>query len=295
MSFNTRKLKKAANPYLLVAPMMIAIGVVVLWPIARIAWMSFFDIRLSRPGSAPFVGLENYFDVMASSDFRNTLRTTLIYAGVTIPIRLGLGLWLALLLNRAFRGRAAVRAIFLVPWALPVVITGLLWIWILQTESGILNYFLVESGILDQAVPFLGSRDTALLFVMGVNIWKGTPFVAIMFLAALQTVPAELLEAAEVDGASYRQRLFQVVLPLIRPVTIFVSVLLVIWTLRDFDLVFVLTQGGPARATELFTLYVYTTAFKGLRIGEASAAGMILLLISFSVAYLLTRLNREST
>lgn len=276
-------------PYALVAPALAVVAVMMLWPVAQTLWVSLHDYYLARPGEHPFVGAANYQRILSDPIFGRSMIVTVLYTAVTVPARFVLGLAIALLLNERFRGRTMVRALVIIPWAMPVVVVGLLSVQMLDTEYGIIPYLLQNVGIgQDAPVAFVTSSTLALPTAMVVNIWKGTPFAAIMLLAGLQALPRDLYEAARIDGASTWQAFRAVTLPLLRSTSAVVILLLVIWTLKDFAIVYVLTGGGPAHASEVLPIYIYNQAFRGLRMDDASAAGIILLAISliFTVAFL---------
>lgn len=284
----SRWFRRNSLAYLLVLPMVTAMALLILYPIGRVIYMSFHDFYLARPGAHPFIGLTNYLNVVKAFEFANSVKVTAIYILVTVPVRFILALALAVFLNEKFPGRGFVRSMAIIPWALPVVIAGLIWVWILNPEQGIINYTLLKMRVIDAPISWLGTRDYALPATMFINIWKGTPFIAIMLLAGLQSIPHELYEAGMIDGASAWRRFTDITIPMLKPVISFSILLLFIWTMRDFDIVYVMTYGGPARATELFTIFIYNTAFKSMRLGEASAAGVLLLLVSlvFTVFFL---------
>jgi multiple sugar transport system permease protein len=202
---------------------------------------------------------------------------------------LGIGLTTALLLDRRFPGRAAVRALFILPWAIPFVAAALIWGWIFDYEYGVLNYLLRTTGVVDHKINFLLGCPIALASLTGVSVWKLFPLGTVMFLAGLQTIPAEYYEAAKVDGADLLQSFHYITLPGLRNVSIVLTLLITIWTFgRAFTIIFLLTEGGPAGCTENIVIRTYLEAFKFFHIGTASALGTIVLAISlaFSLAYL---------
>jgi multiple sugar transport system permease protein len=276
--------------------MVILMGIFIIAPILRNAWMSVHEWYLPRPGYHPFVGLKNYYDVFTASTFQNSLKVTGIYVVVTVLARYVLAMGIALLLNVPFRGRGLVRSIVIIPWAIPVVVACLIWAQMLDFQFGPINYWLMQLGILDERANWLADLNLVLPTAMVVNIWKGTAYPAIMLLAGLQSIPLDLYEAAAVDGASSWRKFASITLPMLKPVSLIVFLLLVIWTIKDFGIIYVLTQGGPAHATEVLTVYVYKRAFEGMRLGEAAAGGMVLLAISMllTVFYLKVLGGEES-
>jgi multiple sugar transport system permease protein len=262
---------------LLMAPAVLIIAVVTVYPFLRSFWISLHGWNLTRPQEGhPFLGLENYRFILTDPLFLDSVRITLIFviAAVTIEITLAIGI--ALLLNRPFRGRWLVRMLALLPWAIPSVVNGIMWKWILNPSYGSLNGLLYSLGIIDRYIVWLGSPDLALAMVTIADIWKETPFIMLLFLAALQTIPHELYEAARVDGSSPVQSFFHITLPLIRP-TLFVAVALrTIWALKSFDLIYTLTAGGPSNGTAVLGYYTYVKSFVSLQLGRGAAVAYIM-------------------
>ncbi|MFD2334436.1 carbohydrate ABC transporter permease [Cohnella sp. GCM10020058] len=285
-----RRLKQNRAAYLFIAPLALAVGLVLLYPILKAALMSFQYWKVARPIAEghPFVGLDNYAAVMDSGYFWQSLGITFLYIFVTVVLRFVLGIGTAVLLNTPFKGRGLVRALVIIPWAVPEVVTCLVFILIFDYQFGVVNDVLLKMNILSNPLAFLGESDTALWAAMFVNVWKGFPFAAIMLLAGLQGIPKDHYEAASIDGASAWKQFTSVTLPALKPVSVIVFLLLVIWTVKDFGIVYVLTGGGPSRATELLTIFIYRAGFKSFDFGLAAAAGMFLLLISvvFTVLYM---------
>jgi multiple sugar transport system permease protein len=289
-------LRDALAGYAFTGPLIIVMAVFLAYPIGKAALMSFQYWYMPRPSADGhyFQGLANYANVFKDSDFFHSLVITGIYIAVTVIARFVIGLMVAVLLNEHFRGRAIARALIIIPWAVPEVVTCLVWILMYDKDFGIINALARNMHIISQPVQFLTDPSIALSSAMAVGIWKGFPFVAIILLAGLQSIPGELYEAARVDGAKPIQQFFAVTWPLLLPVSMIVFLLLIIWTIRDFGIVYLLARGGPAQATEILTVFIYHTSFKYFDFGKASAAGMIMLVFCavFTVIYL-KALNRE--
>ncbi|UQZ86912.1 Trehalose transport system permease protein SugA [Paenibacillus konkukensis] len=284
--------------YLFIAPLVIAIVLVLLYPIGKAMLMSFQYWLVTKPkGGHPFVGLDNYGGLFRSDYFFTSLYITFLYIVVTVALRYLLGLGTALLLHTKFRGRGLVRALVIIPWAVPEVVTCLVFILMYDYQYGVINDILLKMNILSSPVAFLGDSRTALGAAMFVNVWKGFPFAAIMLLAGLQSIPKDLYEAATMDGAGIWRQFRSVTLPLLRPVSVVVFLLLVVWTIKDFGIVYVLTGGGPSRVTEILTIFIYKVGFKTFNFGVAAAGGMILLLVSivFTLIYLKATKAGETT
>ena len=205
---------------------------------------------------------------------------TVLYMVVTVAFRFILGFGTALTLNTKFRGCGLARALIIIPWAVPEVVACLVWILMYDKDYGIINSMLTGMGVLSGNVGWLLDKNVALPAAMAVNIWKGFPFVAIMLLAGLQGIDQEMYEAATVDGATRLQKLRYITWPSLKPVSMVVFLLLIIWTLKDYAIAYLLAKGGPARATEILTIFVQQTAFKYFDFGKASAVGMLMLLAS---------------
>lgn len=284
-----KSLKKNRTAYLFIAPLMITVIIILLYPIFKAALMSFQYWYMARPiGGNPFVGLDNYKQVLSSGQFYNSVWITAVYIFVTVIARYVLGLGTALMLNRNFRGRGFFRSLIIIPWAVPEVVTCLVFILMMDYQYGTINEILVRMHLLSSPVAFLGNADTALGAAMFVNVWKGFPFVAVMLLAGLQSIPKDLYEAATVDGASAWKQFLNITMPSLKPVSVVVFMLLVIWTIKDFAIVYVLTGGGPSRVTEIMTIFIYRLGFQSFDFGAAAAGGMILLVVSviFTVFYI---------
>ena len=282
------KLKKNALPYTLVIPMTVMMLIVVIYPIFKTIGMSFFKNYLAQPGSNPFVGITNYIKLFGDKNFINSINITIRYVAITVVARFVLGLIIALLLNENVKGQGIARALIIIPWAMPVVVVCLVFVQMFDFQYGIINYVFTTIGIIKEPIKWMSDKDLALPVAMFVNIWKGTPWAAIMLLAGLQGIQKELYESAQIDGAGTFKQFWYVTLPILKPISLTVSLLLVIWTIKDFSIVYVLNKGGPAHATEHMTIYIYQKAFEGLRMGVSSAAGVVMLTATmiFTIAYL---------
>jgi multiple sugar transport system permease protein len=239
----------------LLLPTAILLGLFIAYPFVKGVLLSVTDTKVGVPGQ--FVGLQNFQEVWNDSIFRVAVWNTCLYTVVTTIFKLALGLWLALLLNRHFRGKAFTRAFILLPFIIPTVLSTLAWKWMFDPTFSVINWLLFHLGIINQRINWLGEPTLAMVSVIIVNVWRGVPFYAISLLAGLQTISNELHEAAAIDGARGWQRFIHITWPLLLPVTLVVVLFSVIQTFADFQLVYVLTGGGPANATQLFATYAY--------------------------------------
>lgn len=239
----------------LLVPTVVLLALFIAYPFVKGVELSVTDAKVGVPGS--FVGLHNFAGLADDSIFWTAVRNTFVYTGVTTVFKLALGLWLALLLNRHFRGKAFTRAFVLLPFIIPTVLSTFAWKWMFDPTFSVINWALFHMGLIHGRINWLGDPELAMLSVIIVNIWRGVPFYAISLLAGLQTINPELQEAAAIDGARPWQRFWHVTWPLLLPVTMVVVLFSVIQTFADFQLVYVLTGGGPANATHLFATYAY--------------------------------------
>lgn len=281
--------------WLYISPAYVLITGVLVVPVTYAAWLSVHEVRANIWDVGPFVGLANYALLIASPDFQAAAWRTLYFVAVSLAIQLPAGLAIALLLNRAFPGRGLVRALVLVPWALPTIVSASLWAWIYQAGYGALNGFLLQVGLIDRPILWLGSPGLAMNMIIVADTWKVLPFYVMLFLAGLQTISPDLYEAARVDGASRWQQLWNVTLPSLRPVILIILVLRTAETFRVFDIVFQMTQGGPAGGTTVLAYQAYLKAFWELNFGQGAAASFIITLVVLAIAAGYIRiLNREA-
>ena len=239
------------------------------YPLGLGIWLSFTDARIGRSGV--FVGLENYIWIMGSSKFQTAVFFTLFYTVVASVVKFGLGLYLAILLNEKMPFKAILRALILIPFIVPTVLSALAFWWIFDPQFSVISWSLKNLGLIDANIDFLGDAWNARWSVIFANVWRGVPFIAISLLAGLQTVPPSLYEAATLDGATRWQMFINITYPLLTPIIAVVMTFSVLFTFTDFQLIKVLTNGGPAGATELMATMSYNTAILGGRIGEGAA------------------------
>jgi multiple sugar transport system permease protein len=280
--------RDAATPWLLLAPALFVTTVIVLVPAAQTVWMSFHDVVLFRPRVRPFIGVANYVSALADPVFWESLLTSVIWVVAAVGLQFLLGLAAALLLNRRFAWRGIARALIIVPWALPSVIIGLIWTWMLDFNLGLVNELGLRLHLLAHPVPWLSQPGTALAAVILAVVWQGFPFFAVTLLAGLQAIPAELYEAASLDGAGAVQKFRNVTLPGLAGVMTTALLLRMIWVANSLDLILVMTGGGPGTATQTLPLHAFLTAWSGGSYGQGSALAIILTLILLGVvvAYL---------
>ena len=269
----------------LAAPALATILLVALFPLLWTAWESvhLHDLRMPWLGH-PFIGVENYVEAARDPRFWGALAHTLLFTAATVTIELALGCVFALAMNRAFRGRALVRAAILVPWAIPTVVSALLWRFMFEGRAGIMNAMLVETGLLREAPVWFIHPALAWVPVVLADVWKTTPFVALLLLAGLQNIDASLYEAARIDGASAWRQFRYVTLPLLKPAVLVALIFRTLDAFRVFDLIYVMTGGGPGTSTEPIALYTFNSLLQNLRFGYGSALSVIVFAITFALA-----------
>ncbi len=239
------------------------------YPLGLGIWLGLTDVKIGRPGI--FVGLDNYFWLFEDKIFWLSVFNTVLYTVVASIIKFGLGLWLALLLNHHVPFKAFLRAIVLLPFIVPTVLSALAFWWIYDSQDSVISWTLIEMGLLDETIDFLGQPNNARASVIAANIWRGIPFVAITLLAGLQTISPSLYEAATIDGASEWQRFRHITFPLLTPIIAVVMTFSVLFTFTDFQLIWVMTRGGPINATHLMATLSYQRAIMGGSLGEGAA------------------------
>jgi len=281
-------------PYWLLSPAVLATLIVVFYPMLQAGITSLYYEILWKPKATRFIGLDNFIAIARDPVFWASLGRTALWIGITVPLQLALGFVTALLLNQQFRWRTLARSLILIPWALPSVVIGLMWSWIYHPQVGLLNDLLLRVGMLNSAIPWLADPDTALYSIITALVWQGFPFFAIMILAGLQTIPANLYEAAAIDGATTWQQFVEITLPGLKSVLVTAVMLRIIWVANSMDVIYVMTGGGPGYATHTLPLYAFKRTYSSMDFGYGSALAVTfaLLLLGFIVLYL-SRMGRE--
>lgn len=284
--------KDKLTAYSYTAPMILIVGGLVIFPFFWVIFMSLSQYRVGT-GVTAFVGLDNYIQTFKSVMFQKAFRNTMIWAFASVLFKVVLGMLLALVLNQKFRMSGLIRGMVLVPWIIPTTISALVWVWIFNDLGGALNTILLNLKLIKAPVAWLGTGKTALLSVVSVNIWRGTPFFAITLLAGLKNIPKERYEAAKIDGANAFQSFVYMTLPGIRHVLLVSTLLETIWAIGDFSIVYRMTKGGPAGATHLLTTLTYEVGFLSGDLGRAVSISLfplpILALLIIAITKLMDR------
>lgn len=256
-------------------PAAVLLLVFLTYPLGLGVWLGFTDARVGREGI--FIGLENYEYLWDDSIFWLSVFNTLLYTITASILKFALGLWLALILNENLPLKSFFRAIVLLPWVVPTVLSAIAFWWIYDSQFSIISWALIEMGLIDERINFLGDPTNARASVIAANVWRGIPFVAITLLAGLQTIPQSLYEAATLDGASRWQLFRWVTLPLLTPIIAITMTFSVLFTFTDFQLIYVLTRGGPVNATHLMATLSFQRGISGGQLGEGAAIAVAMI------------------
>jgi trehalose/maltose transport system permease protein len=286
--------EQTRTAWLLLLPTLAVVAAVAFVPLIQTIYLSFTNDRLADLNPAEWIGAENYRDLLSDQRFRDAIWVTLKFTGITLIFEFILGLGIALVVNSNFKGRGPMRAAMLVPWAIPTVVSAQMWDWMYHDIYGVFNDLLVDRlGILDSNVAWVTSRSTSLWAVAAVDIWKTTPFVALLLLAGLQVIPSDVYEAATVDGANKLQQFWRITLPLLRPAILVTLIFRTLDALRVFDVFYVMF--GARRDTQTMAIYAQDRIVSASRIGYGSAVAVAIFLIIgiFVIVYMTTLRTQE--
>ncbi len=280
--------------YLLVAPLMLWLAGTIIYPLLSAIRISVLDVGIIGTGGN-FVGLENYSRILSSTKFWEALGRSLIWVVSNAVIQTLVAFGTAIILKQRFRGQGLARIWVILSWIVPTVVVVIIWRWLLGTSGGIINYALVSLGVVDQPVGFFGSGPAAYTTVVLINSWRWFPLMAVILLAGMQGIPEDLYEAAAVDGASARQRLWHITLPSLQPVLFVLGLVGTLWSINVFDVIWLLTKGGPSSATTTAPVFIYDTAFNSYRLSRSAAASVIMGIILLIFATLFIRFMMPSS
>lgn len=260
------------------APAWVFLLVLIGYPLVRVLIDAFTNANLINASVSGFAGLGNFADVTSDPHFPAAVKNTLVWTVGSVIGEYLVGLGAALLLSRGVRGQGAFRVLTFIPWLVPIIVAGMTWAWMLNPDFGIINSLLTRSGIIDQPINFLGDSTWAMPTVIFINIWRSFPYYTISFLAALQAIPAELYEAASIDGANAWRRFWSITMPQLRSTSLIIVFIHLIWTAVNFDFIWVLTQGGPNYATITMPILIYRYSMQDFNVGMASALSTLMLI-----------------
>ncbi|KYC38133.1 sugar ABC transporter permease [Scytonema hofmannii PCC 7110] len=298
MNLHTLQSRQQRTAWILLTPALLLLLFVFAYPIARAFWLSVFTRNLGTELQPVFSGLDNYVRMIGDGRFWQSLWTTTVFTTASVVSELLLGLGIALVLNQAFFGRGVVRTIAILPWALPTALIGLAWAWIFNDQFGVVNDILRRLGLVETGINWLGDPTLAMIAVIFADIWKTTPFISILLLAGLQSISQDLYEAHSVDGASPWQNFYKITLPLLLPQILIAVLFRFAQAFGIFDLIAVMTGGGPGGATEVVSLYIYSTVMRYLDFGYGAALVVVTFLIlvaAVAIASFLLNKSRASS
>ncbi|MGE5591223.1 MAG: carbohydrate ABC transporter permease [Bacillota bacterium] len=273
--------------YLLIIPSLILLCGIILYPILDNFVISLYKYDLTKPWFRPFLGLGNYWELFHDHEFWASVGRAAYFTVVSVSLEVVLGLAIALFLNLQFPGRGLLKTLIILPWAVPTVVSAIMWKWIFDANYGALNGLLLQLGLIDQYQAWLTRPLTAMNLIVAADVWHQTPFVVFIFLAALTTIPDSLYEAARVDGAGPLHAFRSITLPLLKPAFLIVLVVRTMEAFRVFDLIYVMTGGGPANATQVVTYYTYVNTFSYLHLSDGAAQSFLVsvFILALSVIY----------
>lgn len=271
------------------APMMLVLFVVAVFPVVYSFWISLHDLKLTRPNRVPFVWFDNYLKLFTDELFWESVARTVSFTVSSVLVVMVIATLMAMLLNEEFKGRRVLSAILLIPWAIPYVANGLMWKWIYDSGYGALNGLLMQLGFIDKYIVMLGDTDKTMGLITNAFVWKEVPLATILLLVTLKGIRADLYSAAKVDGANAWQRFIHITLPQLVPGFALVMIYESMMAIRHFDLFFILTEGGPADASHVVAWQVYVETFRKLAFGTGSALAYIMAVATFLLAYFVIR------
>ncbi len=265
------------TPYLFLLPGCAILGAFIFYPMIQAIWMSLTDYNMITDPN--YIALENYEKLFQDDLFWKTLKNTFIYVIGVVPALVIIPIFMAVLVNQNLKGIGFFRSAYYIPVVTSLVVAGIAWDWVYK-ENGLLNYILELVGVLTEPIPWLSSTDTAIFAVMIVTIWKGLGYYMIIYLAGLQSIPHELYEAAQIDGANWWKQMTKITIPMLMPFVLIVTIMSSIAGMKVFEEIYVMTGGGPLHSSETLVFYIYKEAFDRLNMGYASAAGVVLFLLT---------------
>jgi len=275
--------------YLFLIPTLLIFAVFAVYPVLRSFYLSFFHYRLQTGETKEFLGLANYVRMFGDNRFFSSLSFTMLFTVLTVSIEIFLGLLFAQFMNKDYRGKTLLRVVVLIPWAIPTIVSGFIWRFMVNDQFGIVNGILQGIGLLDSPIPWLSQAGTATAVLIISDIWKTAPYVSLLVLAGLQNIPSTLIEAAQIDGAGKLRTYMKIILPLLKPVIATAALFRLIQSFKVYTIVVALTNGGPANSTESLTLYTLRTYFDAGNYGYGSALATFTFFITVLISLLFLR------
>lgn len=290
-----KSIKKNVKEYTFILPAFLFLAIFILYPVLYNFALSVKDANLSNfvSGGAPFTGLENYAKVLSDPYFKQAAVNMLIFMVLCLSLQFIIGMLLALFFNMHFAGAKWMRALVLVGWMNPVIISGSTFKWLLSGDSGVVNYILMKIGLIHSPIAFLTQPGIALFSVTAANIWVGVPFNMILLLAGMQSLPLEIYEAASIDGAGKIKSFFTITLPLLKPTISILLMMGIINSFKVFDLIYIMTKGGPARSSQILPYYSYELSFQSYKFGEGAVVSVLIFIFVMIFAAFYLRMTQK--
>lgn len=279
--------------YLFITPTILLFALLAVYPVLETLWLSFFEYRLQFGEVKRFIGLDNFIKLFSTARFYISLRFTVLFTLLTVATEVGLGMLFAQFMNKEYKGRAFLRIVVLIPWAIPTIVSGFIWRFMVNDQYGIINHIFTSLGLIDSFIPWLSQPGTATAVLVVSDIWKTSPYVSLLVLAGLQNINKSQLEAAAIDGANKFQRYISVVLPALKPVLATATLFRLIQSFKVYTIIVALTNGGPANSTESLTLYTLRTYFDSGNYGYGSALATVTFLITVLIALVFLRVIQD--
>lgn len=285
-SLSERKSKERLSNWLFLTPCLLVLALCTGWPLLKTIYFSFTDATLDNLQDFGFIGIENFIDLARDQDWWVAVRNTFVITIIAVPLETFLGMIIALILHRSFKGRGWMRAIVLVPWTIPTIVSARMWAWMLNDVYGIVNELLIRIGLIDTPIPWIASNVLSIISIILVDVWKTTPYMALLLLAGLQSLPQDCFEAAEVDSIPFRKIFFKIIIPLMKP-TIFVAMIFRgLETIKIFDLVYILSSGNSATATMSVFARKHLVDYADVGFGSSAATALLFFIAFLSVFYI---------
>ena len=284
---NSRGKKNTRFAYAVDSPLVIYLAAVLIYPLLWGLYISFTSKTIGGP--ANFTGLKNYQKLLGDPEYRRSIMNTVVFTALSIAFKTFFGMLMALALNQKFKGRNLVRALLMIPWTLPNIVVVYNWRWIFNPSGGIANHILKSLHLIDKDLVWFGTAGLALFTVVVANVWRGTPFFGVSILAKLQTIPEDYYEAAELDGAGIMQKFRYITFPEVKDVTLLSMLMSMIWTINEFETIWLMTGGGPNGATEVMNVYSYKTAMRSMMLGRGIAVSVLAMPVLMILIGILTR------
>jgi trehalose/maltose transport system permease protein len=286
MKMKSKSKKSNLSNWLFLAPCIVVIGVCAGWPLLRTVFFSFTDATLENLRETNFTGLDNFVALARDQEWWQAVLNTFVIAAITVPLETLLGMIIAVILHRNFRGRGWMRAIVLIPWTIPTIVSARMWAWMLNDVYGIVNELLLKASIIDAPVPWIASNSLSIVSIILVDIWKTTPYMALLLLAGLQSLPRDCFEAAEVDSIPFTRKLSKIILPLMKPTIIVAMIFRALDAVRIFDLVYVLSSGNSANATMSVYARKHLVDYADVGYGSAAATVLLFFILFMGIIYI---------